>query len=50
MLGESRQNLADETGLCLKSISRAIKKFQAEQLIVQKRQSDLQSIGSSTKG
>ena len=35
-IGESRQNLADETGLCLKSISRAIKKFQAEQLIVKK--------------
>ena len=28
--------LADETGLCLKSISRAIKKFQADQLIVKK--------------
>ena len=35
-IGESRQNMADETGLCLKSISRAIKKFQAEQLIVKK--------------
>ena len=35
-IGESRQNLADETGLCLKSISRAIKKFQADQLIVKK--------------
>ena len=35
-INESRQNLADETGLCLKSISRAIKKFQAEQLIVKK--------------
>ena len=34
--GDSRQNLADETGLCLKSISRAIKKYQAEQLIVKK--------------
>lgn len=33
---KARQNLADETGLCLKSISRAIKKFQAEQLIVKK--------------
>lgn len=36
LINESRQNLADETGLCLKSISRAIKKFQAEQLITKK--------------
>ena len=35
-IGESRQNMADETGLCLKSISRAIKKFQADQLIAKK--------------
>ena len=35
-INESRQNLADETGLCLKSISRAIKKFQADDLITKK--------------
>ena len=35
-INESRQNLADETGLCLKSISRAIKKFQSDQLITKK--------------
>lgn len=35
-INESRQNLADETGLCLKSISRAIKKFQTDQLITKK--------------
>ena len=36
LINESRQNLADETGLCLKSISRAIKKFQEDQLIMKK--------------
>ena len=36
VISESRQNLADETGLCLKSISRAIKKFQTSQLIQKK--------------
>ena len=36
VISESRQNLADETGLCLKSISRAIKKFQTGQLIQKK--------------
>lgn len=35
-VNESRQNMADETGLCLKSITRSIKKFQAEQLICKK--------------
>lgn len=30
---ESRQNLADETGLCVKSISRGVKKFQEKNLI-----------------
>lgn len=35
-INESRQNLADETGLCLKSISRAIKKFQSDGLITKK--------------
>ena len=39
-INESRQNLADETGLCLKSISRAIKKFQSDGLITKKRKSD----------
>ena len=29
----NRQNLADETGLCLKSVSRGVKKFQEENLI-----------------
>lgn len=29
----NRQNLADETGLCLKSVSRGVKKFQEEDLI-----------------
>lgn len=32
-LKESRQNLADETGLCVKSISRGVKKFQEKDLI-----------------
>ena len=36
LINESRQNLADETGLCLKSISRAIKKFQEDRLIMKK--------------
>ena len=36
LINESRQNMADETGLCLKSISRAIKKFQEDQLIMKK--------------
>ena len=35
-INESRQNMADETGLCLKSISRSLKKFQADQLISKK--------------
>lgn len=30
---ESRQSLADETGLCLKSVSRGVKKFEDEDLI-----------------
>lgn len=30
---ESRQNLADETGICLKSVSRAVKKLAQDQLI-----------------
>lgn len=29
----NRQNLADETGLCVKSVSRGVKKFQEEGLI-----------------
>lgn len=32
----SRQNLADETGLCVKSISRGVKKFMSEGLISKK--------------
>ncbi len=32
-ISDSRQDLADETGLCMKSISRAVKKFQEDNLI-----------------
>lgn len=35
-INESRQNMADETGLCLKSVSRGIKKFAGEGLITKK--------------
>lgn len=35
-INESRQNIADETGLCLKSVSRGIKKFASEGLITKK--------------
>ncbi|MCI5648919.1 MAG: Crp/Fnr family transcriptional regulator [Fusicatenibacter sp.] len=35
-LKESRQNLADETGLCVKSVSRGIRKFMDEQLITKR--------------
>lgn len=33
----SRQNLADETGLCVKTISRAIKKFSEQNLVTKER-------------
>jgi len=32
-IDDSRQDLADETGLCIKSVSRAVKKFQEDDLI-----------------
>ena len=35
-INESRQSIADETGLCLKSVSRGIKKFSDEGLITKK--------------
>lgn len=35
-INQSRQGIADETGLCLKSVSRAIKKFAEEDLITKK--------------
>ena len=35
-INESRQSIADETGLCLKSVSRGIKKFAGDGLITKK--------------
>ena len=35
-INESRQNIADETGLCLKSVSRGVKKFAGDGLIIKK--------------